>query len=239
MQLFEGTVLVAGATGRTGQWVVRCLQNHRIDMNLFVRSQEKATGIFGPEITGRLTIGSLEHPEEIDAALKRCGAVISALGSHIGDPKEAPPSAVDRDGVIRLASQARRMGIRTFILVSSLAVTREDHPLNRYGRVLSMKLESENAVRKLFGEPGCSYTILRPGGLLDGPPLLHALLFDTGDTLSGVIDRSDVAETCVLSLWHPAARNMTFELVRSGEARQNSLAPYFDRLAAHLPDRTP
>ncbi len=228
MKSFNGTVLVVGATGRTGAWVVKRLQHHNIDFHLFVRSGKKALELFGPEVIDKLTIGSIEHPEEINAAIGNAEAVICAVGGNVTDPNAPPPSAIDRDGIKRLALIARESGVKHFILISSLSVTKPEHPLNKYRQVLTMKLEGENEVRRLFSEPGYAYTILRPGGLIDGPPLNHALLFDTGDRIStGVIDRSDVAEVAVISLFTPQANNLTFELIQSEEAHQSSLKNYF------------
>lgn len=149
MTSFNGTVLVVGATGRTGEWVVKRLQSHHIDYHLFVRSGAKALELFGPEIIDKLTIGSVEHPEEIKAALCHADAVICTIGGKVTDPESPPPSAIDRDGVKRVANLAKEHGIKHFILVSSLAVTRPDHPMNKYGQVLTMKLEGENEVRRL------------------------------------------------------------------------------------------
>lgn len=229
---FRGTVLVAGATGRTGQQIVQRLQVHGIDFRLFVRSGEKAIELFSPEIVDRLVIGSVQNDQEVEAAVRNCDAVICAVGGNVLNPEAPPPSAIDRDGVIRLAEAAKTAGVGTFVLVSSLGVTHPEHPLNKYGRVLDMKLAGEDAVRKLYGEAGFRYTILRPGGLLDGPAFMHALRFDTGDRISGSIDRGDVAEIAVHSLWHPKAANKTFELIRAGndEVQQSSLAPFFEQL---------
>jgi nucleoside-diphosphate-sugar epimerase len=230
MKPFEGTILVAGATGRTGQWIVRSLQERNLDYRLFVRSGTKAIELFGPEVIDRLVIGSIENDREVDAAVSNCSGVISAIGSYVTDPQAPSPSVIDREGLIRLATAARRHGVKKFVVVSSLAVTKPEHPLNKYGQVLTMKLEGENAVRELYSEPGFSYTILRPGGLLDGPPLQHTLQFDTGDRITGAIDRSDVAEVAVLSLTNPKAHNLTFELIRTNDAPQSSLEPFFDQL---------
>ena len=53
----------------------------------------------------------------------------------------------------------------------------------------------------LYSQEGYSYTILRPGGLIDGPPMMHTLIFDTGDRIAtGIIDRSDVAEVATTSM---------------------------------------
>jgi uncharacterized protein YbjT (DUF2867 family) len=228
MTSFTGTVLVVGATGRTGEWVVKRLHHHRINYHLFVRSSEKAVDLFGPQIIDKLTLGSIEHPDEIKAALSHADAVICAIGGKVTDPEAPPPSAIDRDGVKRLATLAKEQGIKQFILISSLGVTKPDHPLNKYGQVLTMKLEGENEVRRLYAEPGYSCTILRPGGLVDGPPLMHNLRFDTGDRIAtGIIDRSDVAEVAVISLFTPEAHNLTFELIQFEAAPHASLSSFF------------
>ncbi len=228
MKSFDGTVLVVGATGRTGVWVVNRLQSHNIKYHLFIRSAPKAIELFGPEIIEKLTVGSVENPEEIKAALSHADAVICTIGGKVTDPEAPPPSAIDRDGVKRLATLAKERGIKKFILVSSLAVTKPEHPMNKYGQVLTMKLEGENAVRALYSEAGYSFTILRPGGLIDGPPLMHNLIFDTGDKIAtGIIDRSDVAEAAVISLFTPEPHNLTFELIQSDAAPNTSLSHFF------------
>ncbi len=228
MKSFDGTVLVVGATGRTGLWVVKRLQSHNIKYHLFVRSAPKAIELFGPEIIDKLTVGSIENPEEIKSALSHADAVICTIGGKVTDPEAPPPSAIDRDGVKRLATLAKERGIKKFVLISSLAVTKPEHPMNKYGQVLTMKLEGENELRALYSEAGYSFTILRPGGLIDGPPLMHNLIFDTGDKIAtGIIDRSDVAEAAVISLFTPEAHNLTFELIQSETAPNSSLSHFF------------
>lgn len=229
---FTGTVLVAGATGKTGQHIVRRLQAHGIDFRLFVQSGVKAVELFGPEIVDKIVIGSVLSEEEVEAAVRNMDAVICAIGGNVMNPEAPPPSAIDRDGVIRLAGAAKAAGVTTFVLISSLGVTHPEHPLNKYGRVLDMKLAGEEAVRKLYGEAGFRHAILRPGGLLDGPAFRHELRFDTGDRISGSISRGDVAEAAVISLWHPKAGNKTFELIKAGEdeVAQTSLDGFFEQL---------
>lgn len=228
MKSFSGTVLVIGATGRTGVWVVKRLQSHNIKFHIFVRSAPKAIELFGPEIIETMTVGSVENPDEIKAALSHANAVICTIGGKVTDPEAPPPSAIDRDGVKRIAALAKERDIKKFVLVSSLAVTKPEHPMNKYGQVLTMKLEGENELRSLYSEAGYSYTILRPGGLIDGPPLMHTLVFDTGDRITtGIIDRSDVAEAAVLSLFTPEAHNLTFELIQSEAAPHSSLSHFF------------
>ncbi len=230
MKKYPGTVLVAGATGRTGRWIVQRLASYGIDYRLFVRSESKAMELFGAEAAGRLAVGTIEEPCELERAVTGCSAVISAIGAYVTDPEAPPPSVIDRDGMKAFARIGRECGVRHFIQVTSLAVTRPEHPMNRYGGVLNMKLQGEQAIRAAFSGQGASHTILRPGGLQDGEPFGNSLQFGTGDTIMGVINRSDVAECAVISLWHPKAECRTFELVNAAPGIQDSLEPFFDQL---------
>jgi len=231
MKRTEGTiekVLVAGATGRTGQWVVRRLQHYGIPVRALVGSAEKAS-VFEADV--EIAVGRVGDRAALDRAVTGCSAVISALGSS-SISGESSPAEVDRDGVIRLADAAVAAGVLHFGLVSSLAVTRWYHPLNLFGGVLLMKAAAEKHVRELFSGEGRSYTIVRPGGLKDGEPLQHRMLVGQGDHMwNGWTNRSDVAELLVLSLWVDNARNRTFEVVSGDEAPQESLDYCYDKLS--------
>jgi len=227
---FKGRVLVAGATGRTGVEIVRRLRHYGIDFRLFVRSTQKAITLFGVDEAGILRVGSIQNKEETRESLKGIDAVICAVGSNPADP-DSPPLLQSTGTVYsRLGTLAKEAGVRQFILIKFSGCHKRDHPLNKYGKVLSMKLEGENTIRTLFSTPEYSHTILRPGGLLDTFPFQHTLVFSTGDIISGSISRGDIAETAVLSLTEPQARNTTFELVQGDEEPQVSLSQYFSQL---------
>lgn len=229
-RVYSGRVLVAGATGRTGQWVVKRLLHYGIPVRVFSRERHKAAALFGESV--EIVTGRIQSDASIAGAVKGCDAVISALGSS-SVTGESSPGDVDRDGVKRLVDEAAKAGVKHFALVSSLAVTKWYHPLNLFGGVLLKKWEAEEHVRAVFTKEARSYTIVRPGGLKDGEPLCHKLHIDTGDRLwNGFINRSDVAELLVLSLWLDKAKNRTFEVVSDGEELQSGLAKYYDALAS-------
>ncbi len=227
-KVYSGKVLVAGATGRTGQWVVERLLHYGVSVRVFSRDRDKALRLFGESV--EIVEGKIQSASDIALAVRGCDAVISALGSS-SYSGESSPADVDRDGVIRLVDEAAKSGVTHFGLVSSLAVTRWYHPLNLFAGVLSKKWEAEEHVRNLFSQPALSYTIVRPGGLKDGEPLQHKLHVDTGDRLwSGWINRSDVAELLVVALWVEKAKNKTFEVVNESEEEQSGLEQYYDLL---------
>lgn len=226
--VYQGRVLVAGATGKTGRWVVRRLIHYGIPVRVLARSEEKARELFGDRV--EISVGKIQSDEDVDLAVKGCTGVISALGSS-SVTGESSPSEVDRDGAIRLIDRAVKAGVTHVAMVSSIAVTKWFHPLNLFGGVLSMKLAAEEHLRKVYGQAGRSYTIIRPGGLRDGEPLEHRLHVDQGDHIwSGWTNRSDVAELAVLSLWLPNARNRTFEVISEAPEPQQSLEYCYDRL---------
>ncbi|MBM3163711.1 MAG: SDR family oxidoreductase [Chlorobi bacterium] len=226
--LYTGKVLVAGATGKTGQWVVKRLQHYGIPVRVLVRSAEKASQ-FGDSV--EVAVGHVQNLEEVAAAVKGCDAVISALGSSsfFG---ESSPSQVDRDGTIRIADEAAKAGVRHFAMVSSMAVTRWYHPLNLFAGVLLMKYVAEEHVRSVFSIEGRSFTIVRPGGLKNGDPLTFRLHVEQGDRLwNGSTNRADVAELLVLSLWNQKAKHKTFEVINEEAEPQQSLEGYYEKLA--------
>jgi hypothetical protein len=222
-------VLVAGATGKTGSWVVKRLLHYGVPVRVFVRSEENARSLFGDAV--EVALGKIQDADAISRAVSGCDAVISALGSSAVSG-EASPHEVDRDGAIRLMDEAAKAGVRHFAMVSSIGVTKWYHPLNLFAGVLNMKFAAEVHLRKQFSAAGRSYTIIRPGGLKDEEPLQYRLRVEQGDHLwNGWTNRSDVAELLVLSLWVEKAANKTFEVINDAPEPQQSLAGYFDKLS--------
>jgi uncharacterized protein YbjT (DUF2867 family) len=201
------TVLVAGATGRTGTPLVAQLLAEGYTVRVLVRDPAKARAILGEQVS--YITGDVTDPASLAPAMQGIDAVISTIGAK-GAKGPARPEVIDYMGVRNLVDAAASAGVRHFVLVSSRAVTQEDHPLNRmFGDVLKWKLQGENALRA----SGIPYTIIRPGGLTNAEPGKSAFVFEQGDKVTGqtTIARADVATICVQALKHPEARNRTFE----------------------------
>jgi uncharacterized protein YbjT (DUF2867 family) len=207
------TVLVAGATGQTGQLVVRQLQREGYRVHALVRNVTAAQELLGPQVV--FVEGNVTDPAAVAAAMSGVDAVISALGARGKDGPDRPET-VDYGGVKNLVEAAKQAKLRQFVLVSSRGVTQLDHPLNRmFGDVLKWKLQGENHLRA----SGLAYTIVRPGGLLNEPGGTGDIVFEQGDRQMGsderlFIAREDVAMICVQALRYPEARFRTFETHR-------------------------
>ncbi len=203
----EELVLVAGATGRTGQQITAQLLEKGYQVRALVRDADRAAELLGPNV--ELFVGDVREPATLTPAFAGVTRVISAIGSGA---KEGPasPEFIDYGGNNNLADAAINAGAKQFVLVSSMGVTHEDHVLNKmFGNVLIWKLKNEDYIRA----SGLGYTIVRPGGLTDKAGGDKRIVFEQSDTVKTVaISRADVAEVCVAAIEHEDAMNKTFEI---------------------------
>ncbi len=225
-QAAKGTVLVAGATGGTGQAVVKHLLLEGYDVVTMVRNEEKARGLWGDTVAYR--VADVREPDQLIEAMTGADYVITSIGSSRNDAANGP-EAVDYGGVRNLADVAAALEVKQFVLVSSSGVTQPDHFLNKmFDNILQWKLKGENALR----ESGVPYTIVRPGGLIDKPGAQSTVVFAQGDTTSGTITREDVGIICVEALQSPAAIGKTFETYAESEPNTPDWDSMFAELAA-------
>ena len=209
------TILVAGGTGRTGQIIVRKLVANGIHPHVLVRDIPKAEVLFGEGVT--LHTADVRDLETLIQPLQGVDVLISTVGTCTPVGGNCP-KRVDYEGVANLVKAAQVTGIRRFILVSSIAVTHPEHPLNRFGKILDWKLKGEDALRN----SGLDYIIIRPGGLTDKPGGCKNLVFSQGDEILGTLSRDDLAETCLRALQQSELTRVTFEVIQAEyKARPN------------------
>jgi hypothetical protein len=92
---------------------------------------------------------------------------------------------------------------------------------------MEQKIRGEDAVRALYASSNSqgsslTYTILRPGGLMDEKPVgVTGLELNQGDVVSGSISRADVASLCIESVQYPALTGgTTYECYSADTAKQ-------------------
>ena len=222
-------VLVAGATGRTGQQIVRELNAAGFKVRALVRDPASARAVLGDSV--EYATGDVRQRPTLDAALRGVRYAISAIGATRKDPANKP-EFVDFQGVRNLADAAAAAKIAQLVIVSSSGVTHKDHMLNKvFDNVLLWKAQGEAAVRA----SGVPYTILRPGGLTDKPGGQNGVRLEQGDRGTGFIPRADVARVCVAALKSLPARNRTFELYGAQPPPVTDWDTLFGKLAADEP----
>jgi len=201
------TVVVAGATGRTGKVVVQLLLAQGAKVRGFSRKVDEArAAVPGVEWIA----ADVRDPKSLEGLAKGADRMVIALGSNSFSDPSNKPEEVDDAGVARLAALAKAANLKHVVLVSSAGVTRAEPGEERFAKmmygVMTAKLRGEDALRR----SGVPYTVLRPVGLWDKPPGEYGIALVPGDPpISAMIARADVAAVAVHALVDPAARNKT------------------------------
>jgi len=201
-------ILVAGATGRTGQIIIRKLIQKGYQPHALVRDLPAAKKILGENVICHQ--GDVREMTSLQQAMQGIDAVISAVGSQTPVGKNCP-KRVDFRGVANLVKAAEFNQVKRFILISSIAVTHPEHPLNCFGKILDWKRKGEETLQN----SPLDYAIIRPGGLLDSPGGMRDLIVDQGDQIVGTISRETVAETCLVALQYPRPLRVCFEIIET------------------------
>jgi uncharacterized protein YbjT (DUF2867 family) len=227
----ESVVLVAGATGGTGQEVVDQALAKGLHVRALVRDESKARLLFGDRV--QYVTGDVREPRSLKKAVKGVNEVICALGSNVQRDPENSPERVDYAGVKALAEAAKAAGVAQFILVSSMGVTHPEHQLNAMlDNILEWKLKGEEAVRAT----GINYTIVRPGSLTNEPGGQRGVRIMQGDPLDGdgSISRADVAAVLVSAIGRPDLYGKTFEIAGDNGSARIEWASLYNELRADV-----
>ncbi len=136
--------------------------------------------------------------------LEGADAVICAVGAgDKGDPEE-----IDHLGTVRLIEQSSLLGVKRFILISSMGTLEPE----RMPKILKPYLLAKRRAEKVLEESTLCHTIVRPGGLTDDLPI-GKVSVQHEFTHSGFISRSDVAQAAVLALALSETENTAFNLI--------------------------
>jgi uncharacterized protein YbjT (DUF2867 family) len=205
------TIVVAGATGRTGKVVVELLKADGVKVRAFSRNIEKAKA----EVAGVEWIAAdVKDAKSIQGIAKGADRMVIALGSNSFKDPSNKPELVDNKGVALLTDEAKKAGVKHVVLISSVGVTHTKPGASDFEKimynVMTSKLEGENYLRK----SGVSYTVVRPMGLWDKQAGQHGITVMAGDVPipGSMIARADVALVAVNALVNPDAKNKTVSI---------------------------
>jgi len=225
------TVLVVGATGRTGFQIVDKLYNAGHTVHALVRNRAKAQQLLSSDI--HLIEHNLQDYSGYDAIVKDVDVLIYAAGStSFGNYwfGKNTPKHIDYESVRQMALAADNHQVKQFILISSMGVTHPFFFLNLFGRVLTWKLRGENALRSTQ----LNYVIIRPGKLVDeGFSIDECALYQDDRIRNQDISREEVAELVRQCVANPELVRVTFEVVREKGIAPEPLSSKFVRL---IPD---
>lgn len=200
-------VFIAGANGQIGQYLLREMADSDHEARALVRHLDQ-----GPELqqlgATETVLGDLE--QDCSEAMKGCDAVIFTAGSgpHTGSDKTID---VDQDGAIRLIDTARSMGIKRFIIVSSMRAEEPEKGPEKLRHYLRAKHNADEHLKN----SGLNYTIVRPGQLTNDEGSGRVAVSTRLEEF-GKIPRQDVARVLLAVLDSDTTANRVFDVV-SGE----------------------
>ncbi|MTH53164.1 NAD(P)H-binding protein [Bacillus mangrovi] len=196
-------VLIAGANGSTGRYVIEKTAQKGYHPIAMIRDEKQAEDL---EKLGASTIvADLEG--ELSEAVQGADAVIFAAGSGsgTGDDKTI---AVDQNGAQRLIDAAKKHNVKKFVMLSSIGTDSPEEGPEEMKTYLNAKAAADQYLR----DSELNYTIVRPGALTDdeGSGQIEAAKQVNHE---GSIPREDVAEVLVECLSEESARDQTFEII--------------------------
>lgn len=211
---------VAGATGQTGRHIITELINRNISVRALVRDLEIAQQSLPSEV--ELVRGDVLSASALTEAIADCDVLVCATGAK---PSLNPlkPYLVDYIGTKNLINAAKAKNIQHFVIISSLCTSKLFHPLNLFWLVLFWKKQAERYLQTC----GLTYTIIRPGGLVNNEKP-GELVMSSADTLfEGSIPRTKVAQVAVDALFESAAQNKLVEIVTKADIPARPIAELF------------
>ncbi|EAZ99156.1 SDR family oxidoreductase [Marinobacter sp. ELB17] len=208
-------VLIAGANGQIGRHLLEKMADTEHEARALIRDPEQ-----GPDLqklgATETVVGNLEG--DCREALRSCDAVIFTAGSG---PKTGPEKTVDVDqnGAINLMDTAKKMGIKRFIIVSSM---RADKPGDAPEKIRHY-LEAKHKADEHLIASGLTYTIVRPGPLTEDSGSGKVDIRENLDR-PGDIPREDVANVLLAVLNSDNCDNRTFEVLSGTTQVDEALA---------------
>jgi uncharacterized protein YbjT (DUF2867 family) len=208
-------VFIAGANGQIGQHLLQEMANSDHEARALVRHPDQ-----GPELqklgATETVLGDLEH--DCSEAMRGCDAVIFTAGSgpHTGPDKTID---VDQDGAIRLVDTAKAMGIKRFIMVSSMRAEEPEKGPEKLQHYLRAKRNADEHLKN----SGLNYTIVRPGRLTNEDGTGKVAVSERLASFAE-IPRQDVARVLLAVLDSDNTDNRVFDVVSGDTAVVDALA---------------
>lgn len=219
------TVVVSGATGRTGLLLYKRLKAAGVwNVRAFVRNTTKAKDILGCTACNEsegIFVGDITDPSSLVGVMKGADSLVITTASEphctgvfpflkCSFSKGAMPKDIDWKGtksqLLAFASSGGSVQSKQVLYVSTMGTTSPDNFLDKFGNGFTSfyHLQAESFVMSA----GIPFTIVKPCGLGDGPPGKNKLIVGHDDAsfsmiLDHTIQRDDVARILVEAVRNP------------------------------------
>jgi putative NADH-flavin reductase len=186
-------IIIFGATGGTGQELVKQALTQKYRVTAFVRDPDKI------KITdSNLLIfqGDVLNPENTEKAMENQEAVFCCLGAHGMDR-----SFIRTKGTSNIIQSMENAGVQRLICLSSLGVGDSAVALPWLMRTIIIPLfikygfKDHEEQEKIVRRSGLDWSIVRPAYLTNGAATgMYKTGFSTEEKIAGKISRADVAD---------------------------------------------
>jgi len=202
-------ILVAGATGRTGRFVVEDLLRTGHKVRGLTRNPDSARERLGSDV--EWVGGDVKDPASLAPLYSGVDRVISVLGAtQTTGPND--PESVEYQGNVNLIDLAKANSLEQVVMITSLSAGRvpESPELAERFRGMLWKYRSELYLRA----SGVPYTIVGPGGLRDYDGGTQGIrCYAANEIQTGVISREDVGMVMAEAARTPFAQFKTLRIV--------------------------
>ena len=197
-------VLVAGGHGKIALRLLGLLAAKGHRARGLIRKPEQAADL---EAVGAVAVlGDLEADASLAEYVEGADVVVFAAGAGPGSGPERKRT-VDLGGAVKLVDAALAVGVRRYVMVSSIGADQPQAASAGMRPYLAAKAEADDYLMA----NGLEYTIVRPGSLTDDPGTGRVRVStDLGSR--GQIPRDDVAAVIAEVLDAPNTIGVTFEL---------------------------
>lgn len=190
-------VLIIGAHGKVGHLLIGELQSNNIDFVAGLRSQKQIDAFEANNIPTQF-IDLTASLEDIHKSIKDSGADVIVFSAGAGGAGYDMTIQIDLDGAVKTMMVAEALGIKRYIMVSSIFSDNRDK-WDASG-IKPYMIAKHYADEHLRGTD-LDYTIIHPGALTDEETTGKVKLL--GDDESGSIPRIDVAKSLAAIIKNP------------------------------------
>lgn len=185
-------VIIFGATGSLGSYVVKEALAQGYSVKVFTRNTNKLKGIANPQLS--IIQGDVFNLEDVQSAIEGTDAVLCCLG-------DGAKGKVRAKGTQNIVKAMEHLGIPRFVCQTTLGLGESWHNLNffwkyiMFGSLLNKAFKDHQLQEQLINQSNLDFTVVRPSAFTDKQPTKKFKVgFDAHEKkLSLKISRADVA----------------------------------------------
>jgi len=208
-------VVVAGGHGQIAQHLLKLLADRGDRARGLIRNPDHAADL--EALGAEAVVCDLESERNLSPYVQGAEAVVFAAGAGPGSGEERKRT-VDLGGAVKLIEAAQALGIRRYVMVSSVGADDPDSASEKMRAYLQAKHDADAALEAA----GLDHTIVRPGMLTDDPG--KGAVTAAPDADRDEVPREDVAGVLAAVLAADNAIGKTFVVVKGDTPVEEAVA---------------